>query len=290
MNIMLFLPAAALCCLCSGLVAMATELVQDRLSVVAKAKTTVSLKCSGTDNCEKKQVYWYQKTEKDPFRAVLRIDLTDGNVNNRYSHPNKDDFTATKEKYGCTLVIKEVKVEHEGTYFCVCWKASGGSADKKYLIFGTGTKLNITDDKAKPPKVSLYSVAPELQQEGKQPLLCVASGMFPTDVQFSWKRKKAGSQEEPLPDEEQLEIKESDRIASLRLVDRDPDSPYNYTCNVKHELKTEDLEPIVITQALPAHTASSSNWYRERLFCLLYSVLIAKSLVYFCGISLFSIY
>uniref|UniRef100_A0A3Q2DGB5 Ig-like domain-containing protein n=1 Tax=Cyprinodon variegatus TaxID=28743 RepID=A0A3Q2DGB5_CYPVA len=100
------------------------------------------------------------------------------------------------------------------------------------------------NDKAKPPKVSLYSVAPELQQEGKQPLLCVASGMFPTDVQFSWKRKKAGSQEEPLPDEEQLEIKESDRIASLRLVDRDPDSPYNYTCNVKHELKTEDLEPI----------------------------------------------
>ncbi|MEQ2165784.1 hypothetical protein GOODEAATRI_020796 [Goodea atripinnis] len=119
---MLFLPAAALCCLCSALAAMATQLIQERLTHVAKVGTTISLKCSETGVCEKKHVYWYQNTKKYPLRVILRIDLTDGHINKRYNHPQRDDFSASKEVYGCDLVIKEVKVEHEGSYFCVCWK------------------------------------------------------------------------------------------------------------------------------------------------------------------------
>ncbi|MED6269064.1 hypothetical protein CHARACLAT_029148, partial [Characodon lateralis] len=47
---MLFLPAAALCCLCSALAAMATQLTQD-LTMTMSAGQSVSFSCGGTDQC-----------------------------------------------------------------------------------------------------------------------------------------------------------------------------------------------------------------------------------------------
>ncbi|GLD70590.1 uncharacterized protein AKAME5_002190800, partial [Lates japonicus] len=48
---MLFLPAAALCCLCSALVAMAADLVQDQLSLTKRVSESVSLSCGETNQC-----------------------------------------------------------------------------------------------------------------------------------------------------------------------------------------------------------------------------------------------
>ncbi|CAK6981539.1 immunoglobulin kappa light chain-like, partial [Scomber scombrus] len=48
---MLFLPAAALCCLCSALVAMAAQLIQDDLTLTRRAGQSVSFSCQGTDQC-----------------------------------------------------------------------------------------------------------------------------------------------------------------------------------------------------------------------------------------------
>ncbi|KAG8013751.1 hypothetical protein GBF38_015873 [Nibea albiflora] len=118
---MLFLPAAALCCLCSALVAMAAELVQDQLSLTRRVDETVLLSCGQTDQCgKKKSVYWYQKTERDPFKVILRIDLTDGKVNSRFNHPQKNDFSASRKQNGCELMITKVKVSHSATYYCAC--------------------------------------------------------------------------------------------------------------------------------------------------------------------------
>ncbi|GLD68606.1 uncharacterized protein AKAME5_001991900 [Lates japonicus] len=47
---MLFLPAAALCCLCSALVAMGEDLVQDQLSLTKRVGQSVSFSC-GTASC-----------------------------------------------------------------------------------------------------------------------------------------------------------------------------------------------------------------------------------------------
>ncbi|XP_041849509.1 uncharacterized protein LOC121645166 isoform X2 [Melanotaenia boesemani] len=127
--------------------------------------------------------------------------------------------------------------------------------------------------------------------------------MFPPLVQFSWKRQKEdGSLEELLPAEgDQLEIKESGRSAAIRVVDRDAFYTQKYICYVKHEGGTVEAQT---QQELPAPAASCpperepadlqadlsfQSELRVKLLLLLSTVLIVKSLVYCCGLSLLMI-
>uniref|UniRef100_A0A4W6CM68 Ig-like domain-containing protein n=1 Tax=Lates calcarifer TaxID=8187 RepID=A0A4W6CM68_LATCA len=57
-------------------------------------------------------------------------------------------------------------------------------------IFGSGTKLYVTDKDIVKPVVSVYPAASRAHLGGKTSLLCLASGMFPPLVQFSWKRQE----------------------------------------------------------------------------------------------------
>ncbi|CAI5676807.1 unnamed protein product [Oreochromis niloticus] len=111
-------------------------------------------------------------------------------------------------------------------------------AGRSYYIFGSGTKLSVTDEQVVKPVVSVYPAASRAHLEGNSSLLCVASAMFPPLVQFSWKRqKKNGGEAEELPpaEGEQLELRESGRTIAIRMVDRDYLFTYIYRCYVKHE-------------------------------------------------------
>uniref|UniRef100_A0A673CKU1 Ig-like domain-containing protein n=1 Tax=Sphaeramia orbicularis TaxID=375764 RepID=A0A673CKU1_9TELE len=73
--------------------------------------------------------------------------------------------------------------------------------------------------------------------DGKTSLMCVASGMFPPEVRFSWKRQKDHGTEEDLPNAqgEQLEVQESGRRTSIRTIHQNHDSSDKYRCTVQHE-------------------------------------------------------
>ncbi|XP_022616777.1 immunoglobulin lambda-1 light chain-like [Seriola dumerili] len=296
---MLFLPAAALCCLCSALVAMAAELIQDQLSLTRRVGETVSFSCGGTDQCKNLYVFWYQKKETETFNVILLINRNTGTVNSGYNHPQKDDFVAFNERNGCELKIKNVQLSHSASYYCSCYE---------YLIFGSGTKLYVTDEPVVKPVVSVYPAASRAHLEGKSSLLCLASAMSPPLVQFSWKRQKEdGSLEELTRDDgEQLVLTEPGRTAAILLIHQPENSPYKYRCYVKHEGGTVEAQtqqdvsttnfsfnPLVIVVRAPAPPpppASVQHWFRERLLCLLYTGLIVKSLVYCCGLSVIRIF
>ncbi|MEQ2212900.1 hypothetical protein XENOCAPTIV_006617 [Xenoophorus captivus] len=187
------------------------------------------------------------------------------------------------------------------------------------LTRNIGETVSIGCDKVKPPEVNLYSVTSEYQQEKKQPLLCVASGMFPPVIQFSWRRQKENGPLEDLApaDGEHVELREAGHISSIWVVHQDPLYKYEYSCSVKHEGQVKEPQTkignecseVQLDSALcfreqmtdnvffctsvvfppPPPPTSGPHWFRERLLCLLYSVLISKSLIYFCGLSLFSI-
>ncbi|XP_075338732.1 immunoglobulin lambda-1 light chain-like [Odontesthes bonariensis] len=148
-----------------------------------------------------------------------------------------------------------------------------------YLIFGSGTKLFVTDEQVVKPVVSVYPAASRVHLEGRSSLLCLASGMFPPLVRFSWKRQKKNG------GLEQLELRESGRTASIRIVDRDPLHTYKYSCSVEHEggrveaQTQQDVSPWLIQRL--------QN--QVKLLCLLYTLLIVKSLVCCCGLSLLMI-
>ncbi|XP_071334096.1 immunoglobulin lambda-1 light chain-like isoform X2 [Trachinotus anak] len=303
---MLFLPAAALCCLCSVLVAMAAELIQDQLSLTRRVGGSVSFSCGGTDQCYNSYVFWYQKKERETFTRILRFDKSNGGVEKGYNHPQKDDFTAVKKQNDCELKIDKVKRSHKASYYCSCWK----SAPHRwyYFIFGSGTKLYVTDEQVVKPVVSVYPAAPRAHLEGKSSLLCLASAMFPPRVQFSWKRQKEDGPLEELPpaEGEQLELTESGRSAAVLLIHQPENSTYKYNCYVKHEGGTveaptqqevpapaascpperEPAHPAALQQAPLGLLDPLQPQCRVKLLCLLYTVLIVKSLVYCCGLSL----
>ncbi|XP_069026169.1 immunoglobulin lambda-like polypeptide 5 isoform X2 [Embiotoca jacksoni] len=174
----------------------------------------------------------------------------------------------------------------------------------KVWIFGSGTKLYVTDKPVVKPEVIMYPAACRAHLEGRTFLLCLASAMFPPEVQFSWKRQnKNDSLEELLSSEgEQLELREPGRTASIRVVDQDDLHTFKYHCYVKHEWdtvknqteeevpapattdppETEPTDPPSVQQA----DLSFQSLCRVKLLCVLYTVLIVKSLVYCCGLSL----
>ncbi|XP_029970474.1 uncharacterized protein LOC115405137 [Salarias fasciatus] len=166
------------------------------------------------------------------------------------------------------------------------------------------------------PVVSVYPAAS--RDPLKNHLLCVASAMFPREVQFSWKRLKQNGDLEELNSREgeQLELRESGRFTSI-LVLGQHDVETKYRCSVKHEGGTVEAETEqVIKVTAPPSTAPSTRpppstppptlppstpppppppavpsplWSRERLLCLQYTVLIVKSVVYCFGLSLMMI-
>ncbi|XP_004078829.1 immunoglobulin lambda-1 light chain [Oryzias latipes] len=312
---MLFLPAAALCCLCSALVAMAAELSQEDLTLIRAVGESVSFSCGGTQPCSGSYIYWYQKKNTETFKPILRFDQNSRVAYDGYGHPQKDDFSALKTQTGCELKINKVKVDHSASYYCICW------SHRDYYIFGSGTGLFVTDKPVLKPVVSVYPAASRVHVEGSSSLLCLASAMFPPVVQFSWKRQKNNGPLEDLTSEEQLDLRESGYSASILLLHQQEDSSYKYSCSVKHEGGTveaqtqQELPPLpaaVSTAAPKAPTSrpaivnilttitasvppldlvklSFQSESRVKLLCLLYSVLIVKSLVYCCGLSLLMI-
>uniref|UniRef100_A0A3Q1HS98 Ig-like domain-containing protein n=1 Tax=Anabas testudineus TaxID=64144 RepID=A0A3Q1HS98_ANATE len=150
------------------------------------------------------------------------------------------------------------------------------------------------------PVVSVYPAASRDHLEGKSSLLCVASDMFPPLVQFSWKiqkkKKEDGSWDESSPTEgEQLELRESGRSASILLLHQPQNSTYKYRCEVKHEGGTVEAqtqqgdEGLVTVFSRDSASCGDASQYQVKLLCLLYTVLIVKSLVYCCGLSLLRI-
>ncbi|KAL7386868.1 hypothetical protein ABVT39_014958 [Epinephelus coioides] len=151
-------------------------------------------------------------------------------------------------------------------------------------IFGSGTKLFVTDEQVVKPVVSVYPAASRAHLEGKSSLLCLASAMFPPLVRFSWKRQEENGP--LLPAEgEQLELRESGRTAAILLIRQKEIGTYKYRCSVQHQGGTVEAQTQQEVSYFPVVTFQS----RVKLLCVLYTVLIVKSLVYCCGLSLLMI-
>ncbi|XP_029380752.1 immunoglobulin lambda-1 light chain-like [Echeneis naucrates] len=310
---MLLLPAAALCCLCSAMVATAAEeLIQDQLSLTRRVGQSASFTCEQTQRCDYDFVLWHQK--KETFTLIMYINRRSGAVYKGYGHPQKDDFSAVNIQNGCELKIDKVKLSHSASYYCSCQKddphISVTVGGNWYLIFGSGTKLYVTDEPVVKPVVSVYPAASRAHLEGKSSLLCLASAMSPPLVQFSWKRQKEDGPLEELPpaEGEQLQLTQlgRGRSAAILTVRQPENATYKYICSVRHEGGTAEgptqqevpapaascppeTEPAVLAaqqqaDLLPLDPLQPQS--RVKLLCLLYTVLIVKSLVYCCGLSL----
>ncbi|XP_068457400.1 immunoglobulin lambda-1 light chain-like [Clinocottus analis] len=305
---MLFLPAAALCCLLSALEAEAAHLIQDDLTMTRRGGRKVSFSCRGTDQCDSDYVFWYQKTDTGTFTLILRIDKSNGYIYKGYDHPQENDFSAVRKQNGCELQIQQVKPSHAARYFCSCFSITEFHCVKYGYdyIFGSGTELYVTAEPVVKPVVSVYPAVPRVHLEGRSLLLCVASAMFPPQVRFSWRRRKQNGPLEALPpaEGEQLQLREAGRSAAILLLHQQSGG-YKYRCYAHHEageveasteqevrspppptLPPTPPPPPPTPPTLPPPPPPPTPLPQVKLLCLLYSGLIVKSLLFCCGLFL----
>lgn len=110
---------------------MATQLIQEDLTLTRRVGQQVSFSCGGTEKCDSNYIYWYQKKDKETFKRIIRIDKTNGDLYKGYNHPQKDDFSSVNKGKGYELQIQSVKSSHSASYYCSCRYSSTHSEKRR---------------------------------------------------------------------------------------------------------------------------------------------------------------
>ncbi|RXN12160.1 T-cell receptor [Labeo rohita] len=132
--------------------------------------------------------------------------------------------------------------------------------DKK--VFGSGTRLYVTEpgkDKFINPNLSGYLPSKPDPKNGKQAMLCQASGMFPDLVRFEWKKNgatvPAGEGEVVEQRKEQPKV----TVTSMLILDEDKAKSGDYECAVIHEGNTDQTKSVLLKKDKPSGQPKDPN-------------------------------
>ncbi|XP_056157855.1 uncharacterized protein LOC130132860 [Lampris incognitus] len=182
-------------------------------------------------------------------------------------------------------------------------------------LFGQGTRLYVTEEEPRTPRVGVYQ-ASTADGKGKSTLVCLVTDMHPDLVRISWKAERERGQSNT------VEQRDHKSTTSMIQINKEELSQMDYTCSVQHQtgIKTVVIKSRVVstkgptTVATPTHipssgvgtpqdTANSSSVgtpqdtvvsfqsvCRVKLASVVYSLMIVKSIVYCCGLSLLLIH
>ncbi|KAJ8011422.1 hypothetical protein DPEC_G00058050 [Dallia pectoralis] len=143
-------------------------------------------------------------------------------------------------------------------------------------MFGSGTRLYVTDQKVQKPRVTIYPASTP-EPNGKITLLCLARDMIPDLVKISWKMMGQNGTALVVPQEEGdvLEQTGEGQTTSMIIIDKEKADVNKYICSVKHEGCNNKPD-----------TESFQSMTSLNLSSLTYTVMIVKSLVYCCGLTI----
>ncbi|XP_061109381.1 immunoglobulin lambda-1 light chain-like isoform X2 [Conger conger] len=267
-----------------------TTLLQEMISISASTKNTVEFPCKVSGLSSGNYIHWYHKKEGGTLERVLCI-TSSGSILDTIDKKNIQN-----SKYD--LKILSVEEKHAGIYYCAYWD--------NVKIFGSGTRLIVSDTPKKAPAVVVYP--PTKPQDGKTALVCIAQGMYPAFVRFKWKEE-----DREIPEAEVLAHEIEDGSASILIIDESK-AEMKHTCQVEHEIPSKELEIPKRTgsteredpkgpvpqdnprRALPAcndtgpyQTLSDESFLPSRrlyLASLIYTLMTLKSVAYFGVVSL----
>ncbi|GAA6108387.1 uncharacterized protein LOC113663835 [Tachysurus ichikawai] len=158
-------------------------------------------------------------------------------------------------------------------------------------VFGSGTRLYVTDNKVKEPQLSVYPVFKPEEYETSV-LLCQASGMFPDLVRFTWQAKDLNGQKVELGDDERLEQRDEGpevRITSMLIVDKQKAIKNKFTCSVQHDSDKHKMLSIPTGEEEEEKEIGNFGLFklsrRLYLFIVTYVILLVKNVFYFCIVS-----
>ncbi|KAK2860749.1 hypothetical protein Q7C36_004915 [Tachysurus vachellii] len=292
---------------------LGVTLEQKDLFMTKGEDKTVYISCKVT-GLSSDYVHWYQKKDGEALTRILYIKRGSSLVQDP-NHPEAKDFSVRIQSDNYELKIASLKKSHSAVYYCASWDYSSDAHEVIFLllnitlwdyvkVFGSGTRLNVTDIKVKAPQYSVYPVFKSEKYE-KSVLLCQARGMFPDLVRFTWQAKDLNGQKVELGDDEILEQTDKDlevRITSMLIVDKQKAITNYFTCSVQHD--SDKHETLSIPRD-PGFSKTSSIQKPEEedeeeeirnfgsfelsrklyLFSLTYVILLVKNVFYFCIVS-----
>ncbi|KFQ91675.1 T-cell receptor gamma chain C region 1, partial [Nipponia nippon] len=241
-------------------------------------------------------IHWYQQKEgKAPERLLFfsegKASVESGFQANRYMV----EKVSAQNRY--VLTIKDVIPDDAATYYCAYWDPHPRVYSEYYKVFGTGTKLIVSDKGHIPPASSEI-----LQKEHENMItyVCLIEKFYPDVIRVTWTDEESKEVTDNVVKGDTWSPKNDDRYSvSSWLTVPVENKDKNYNCKYEHESQQHSLPTQDYTKTAPpeedcsANRGNSTVFNRDHLMhrtaYLVYIVLLLKSTMYYL-IVLFFIY
>ncbi|NXL22099.1 IGK protein, partial [Setophaga kirtlandii] len=227
-------------------------------------------------------VHWYKQKEGEAPERLLfvsggKVAIESGFQANRYM----TEISSVQKQ--CVLTIKDVIPDDAATYYCAYWDPHLIGYYNK--VFGSGTKLIVSEKSSSPPKNS------EILQKkhGNQIMyVCFIEKFYPEVIRVTWTEDEKEVTDNVVKGDTWQSEEDEYSIASWLTVPAESEDK-KYYCKYEHEEKSTSLP----TQADSVKTASQEEdcrtvfnrgnlMYRlmHRTAYLVYIILLLKSSMY----------
>ncbi|NXI36777.1 IGK protein, partial [Galbula dea] len=241
-------------------------------------------------------VHWYRQKEGEAVKRILyfaagRAWFESGVLGKRYI------VEIVPGQKRCVLTIKDVIPHDAATYYCACWGSHTLLYRDYFKVFGTGTKLIVSDKVSSPPANSEIL---QMKHDNQITYVCLIERFYPEVIRVTWIDGENKEITDNVAKGDAWKSTKGDEysIGSWLTVPAE-DKDKNYYCNYEHESGQHPLPTQEATKTAPpeedcsTYPGNGTVFNRDNLMhrtaYLMYLVLLLKSSMYYL-IVLFFIY
>ncbi|XP_074999102.1 T-cell receptor gamma alternate reading frame protein isoform X3 [Calonectris borealis] len=286
---MLLLPLLVLAAACSH--GQAQALLKQSLASVTKRQTTTAwIECivEGISDFQSAYIHWYRHI---PSKAPERILYIGSGAASYDDNAYRSKYSSSKKGTNvCTFSVNNINPNDEGTYYCAYWH-------DYYQVFGTGTKLIVSDKGNSPPANSEIL---QKKHENQITYVCLIEKFYPEVIRVTWTDgENKEITDNVVKGDTWKPTREDEYSIGSWLTVPVENKDKNYYCNYEHEsqqrsLPTQDSSKTALQEedcsTYPGNTTVfNRDHLMHRTAYLVYIVLLLKSSMYYL-IVLFFIY
>ncbi|XP_071285922.1 T-cell receptor gamma alternate reading frame protein [Agelaius tricolor] len=232
---------------------------------------------------EKNVVHWYRQLPGQPPKRILyetggTAVFEDNNDRNRFqvrNHPTQPVYD---------LVINSLTPRDSGTYYCAYWfyHSIRGKRSGYYIkVFGSGTKLIVSEKRSSPPKSSEIL---QKKHENQIMYVCFIEKFYPEVIRVTWTEDEKEVTDNVVKGDTWQSTKEDEySIASWLTVPAESEDK-KYYCKYEHEEKSTSLPTQdsvkTASQEEDCGTVFNRDQLMHRTAYLVYVILLLKSSMY----------
>ncbi|XP_051654747.1 TCR gamma alternate reading frame protein [Manacus candei] len=275
----------------------AQDLQQSPISITRSEGKTVLINCHvSSSDFSNIFIHWYRKrANAAPERVAYmssRIFLENQSDEGKFSI--EKDFS----KSICTLTVSKITLQDSATYYCARWDAQQGYYNK---VFGSGTKLVVSDKGSSPPANSEIL---QKKHENQIMYVCLIEKFYPEVIRVTWTDEEKEITENVVKGDAWQPTEEDEYSIATWLTVPADNKDKKYYCKYEHESQKNSLPSQVnSTKNAPQEGDCSAIFNRDVTFpdvtlpdhlmhrtaYLVYIILLLKSNMYYL-IILFFIY